>query len=95
MIRIDRTGERTWRAWLGTGDASSLTQLDVAEFASASAARSWVEQRLLATGTRLGAPVYGSVDSGRYVGARWEPAAVPGLDADLVDGRIRWRRPGA
>ena len=94
MIGTDRTGERTWRAWLGTGDSASLTQLDLAEFASASAARSWVEQRIRAVGSHPGMSVFGSIDLGEYVGTRWEPAAGPGMDADLVDGRVRWRRPG-
>lgn len=70
-----------WRAWLGTGDDTRLAQVDVAEFPSCAAARAWVEQRLI-----MGAAIYGSVDR--------MPACATGLDADLVDGRVRWRRIG-
>lgn len=89
-----RIGAHTWRAWLGMGDGSSMTQLDVAEFPSASAARAWVEHRLASARSRPGTSVFGSIDRGRYVGARWELDPEPGLDADLVDGEICWHKPG-
>jgi hypothetical protein len=88
---MDRTGEVTWRAWLGTGDGDTMNQLDVAEFHSAMAAREWVEDRLAPGWPR---PVFGSIDRGRYEGARWTPDLVYGLDADVVDGRVSWHRPG-
>jgi len=94
MFGGERSGKRTWRAWLGTGDGSSMTQLDVAEFASASSAKAWVERRLVSTTSGPGTSVFGSVDLGRYVGASWELDPTPGLDAELVDGRVAWRRPG-
>lgn len=73
--------QERWRAWLGTGDETRLAQVDVAEFPSCAAARAWVEERLV-TGTAL----YGSVDR--------MPGCAAGLDADVVDGRVRWRRVG-
>ncbi len=97
-----RMGSRVrWRAWLGMGDESHLSQIDVAEFASCAAARAWVERRLTAVWARPGLSVFGSVDRGTY-GVE-TPGAVPawtqdphwaGLDADIVDGRVLWRRPG-
>jgi hypothetical protein len=90
-----------WRAWLGMGDESHLSQIDVAEFASCAAARAWVERRLSAVWARPGLTVFGSVDRGVYVDetpgsrARWtlDPHWA-GLDADIVDGRVQWRSPG-
>ncbi|WP_154814766.1 hypothetical protein [Actinophytocola xinjiangensis] len=94
MVRSECSGRRTWRAWLGTGDGSSMTQLDVAEFASASSAKAWVEGRLASTTACPGSSVFGSIDLGRYRGSTWELDPAPGLDAELVDGRVAWRRPG-
>jgi hypothetical protein len=94
MMCSDCTGKRTWRAWLGTGDGSSMSQLDVAEFVSVSSAKAWVERRLTSTVSRPGKAVFGSIDLGEYVGADWEIDPVPGLDAELVDGRVAWTRPG-
>ncbi|HEY0452448.1 hypothetical protein [Actinophytocola sp.] len=98
---MDRTGEVTWRAWLGMGDADWMDQIDVAEFDCLRAAREWVEDRLATVASaclwsRPGMSVFGSVDRGRYQGPRWSPDVVAGamLDADLVDGRVSWRRPG-
>jgi hypothetical protein len=88
---MDRTGQVTWRAWLGTGDNDTMEQLDVAEFDNALAAREWVEDRLTVGWPR---PVFGSIDRGEYCGCRWLPDLVYGLDADVVDGRVSWRRPG-
>lgn len=89
---MDRTGQMTWRAWLGTGDDDELEQIDVAEFDDALSAREWVEDRLA-----LGWPhlIFGSIDRGEYRGRRWLPDLVYGLDADVVDGRVSWRSPGA
>jgi hypothetical protein len=90
-----------WRAWLGMGDESHLSQIDVAEFASYAAARAWVERRLSAVWARPGLAVFGSVDRGVYLaetpGAAAHWALDPhwaGMDADLVDGRVCWHRPG-
>lgn len=90
-----------WRAWLGMGDESHLSQIDVAEFASCAAARAWVERRLSSVWARPGLAVFGSVDRGTYQDetpgsvARWTlDTGWAGLDADVVDGRVRWRRPG-
>lgn len=93
--------EVRWRAWLGMGDDSNLSQIDAAEFTSAAAARAWVERRLAAVWARPGLAVFGSVDRGSYrtvapgAAPRWtlDPHSV-GLDADLVDGQVCWRRPG-
>ncbi|MFL6119751.1 hypothetical protein [Actinophytocola sp.] len=91
--------EVRWRAWLGVGDESRFSQIDIAEFATCSAACAWVERRLYAESTRPGLAVFGSVDRGVYretaPGApRWimDPCSV-GMDADLVDGQVCWRRP--
>lgn len=94
MNLMDRSDEVTWRAWLGTGDSSSMTELAVAEFSSAAEARAWVEERLATAASGPGKSVFGSIDRGTYTGARWEPDEVPGFDADLVDGRVCWHRPG-
>jgi hypothetical protein len=92
--------EVRWRAWLGVGDETRFSQIDVAEFATCSAACAWVERRLYAEWTRPGLTVFGSVDKGVY---RTEaPGAAPhwtldpysvGMDADLVDGQVCWRKP--
>lgn len=90
-----------WRAWLGMGDESHLSQIDVAEFASCAAARAWVERRLSAVWARPGLAVFGSVDRGVYLdetpgaAAHWtlDPHWA-GMDADVVDGHVRWHRPG-
>ncbi|GAB3438479.1 hypothetical protein GCM10027436_19690 [Actinophytocola sediminis] len=71
-----------------------MSQLDVAEFCSAASAKAWVEHKLAAMTAHPGASVFGSVDRGQYVGTCWEFDLVPGLDAELVDGRVSWRRPG-
>lgn len=91
--------EVRWRAWLGVGDESKFSQIDVAEFATCSAACAWVERRLYAEWTRPGLTVFGSVDRGVYRfdasgGLAWtlDPCS-PGMDADLVDGQVLWRRP--
>jgi hypothetical protein len=92
--------EVRWRAWLGVGDESRISQIDVAEFATCSAACSWVERRLYAEWTRPGLMVFGSVDRGVYradapgAAPRWilDPCSA-GLDADLVNGRVCWRKP--
>jgi hypothetical protein len=89
-----------WRAWLGVGDESRISEIDVAEFATLTAACAWVERRLYAEWTRPELTVFGSVDKGTYrafaPGARpaWtlDPCSV-GMDADLVNGRVYWRRP--
>jgi len=91
---MDRTGEVVWRAWLGMGDADRMNQLDVAEFDNARAAREWVEDRLGSVGSLPGMSIFGSVDRGRYTGSSWRPDAVPGMDADVVDGQVNWRCPG-
>ena len=90
-----------WRAWLGMGDSSHLSEIDVAEFASCAAARGWVERRLSSVSARPGLSVFGSVDRGVYrdetPGAAAHFALDPhwaGMDADLVDGRVRWHRAG-
>jgi hypothetical protein len=88
---MDRNGQVTWRAWLGTGDDDAMEQLDVAEFGDALTAREWVEDRLTRGSPR---PVFGSIDRGVYHGRRWQPDVMYGLDADVVDGRVSWRRPG-
>jgi hypothetical protein len=94
--------EVRWRAWLGVGDESRFSQIDTAEFATLTAACAWVERRLYAEWARPGLTVFGSVDKGVY---RVEaPGATPawtldpcsvGMDADLVNGRVCWRRPGS
>jgi hypothetical protein len=92
--------EVRWRAWLGVGDEARFSQIDVAEFATCSAACAWVERRLYAEWTRPGLMVFGSVDRGVYredvpgTVPRWtlDPCSV-GMDADLVNGRVRWRKP--
>jgi hypothetical protein len=89
-----------WRAWLGVGDESRFSQIDMAEFATCAAACAWVERRLYAEWTRPGVTVFGSVDRGSYrpvapgAAPSWtlDPCSV-GMDADLVDGRVLWRRP--
>jgi hypothetical protein len=93
--------EVRWRAWLGMGDESHLSQIDVAEFASCAAACAWVERRLANVWARPGLTVFGSVDRGVYQEATPGAAAHwvldphwAGLDADVVDGRVCWRRPG-
>jgi len=93
--------EFRWRAWLGMGDGDRLSQIDVAEFASANAARAWVERRLRVVWTRPGLALFGSVDQGVYrpgrPGAppRWQLVLSPeAMDAHLEDGRVSWRRPG-
>jgi len=89
-----------WRAWLGVGDDSRISQIDVAEFATCSAACNWVERRLYAEWTRPGLTVFGSVDRGSY--RTRAPGAAPswivdpysvGMDAELAEGRVCWRRP--
>jgi len=89
---MDRTGQVTWRAWLGTGDSDAMEQLDVAEFDNALSACEWVEDRLVADWPRQ---VFGSIDRGEYSGCRWHPDLLYGLDADVVDGHVSWRRPGS
>jgi hypothetical protein len=92
--------EVRWRAWLGMGDESHLSQIDVAEFGTCAAARAWVERRLGAVWARPGLTVFGSVDRGVYRAATpgresyWslDPHWI-GLDADVVDGRVHWRHP--
>lgn len=91
--------EVRWRAWLGVGDESRYSQIDIAEFTTCSAACAWVERRLYAEWARPGLTIFGSVDRGVYrsdaSGApRWtmDPCS-PGMDADLVDGQVLWRRP--
>jgi hypothetical protein len=88
--------EVRWRAWLGVGDDSHLSQIDVAEFGTSAAARAWVERRLAAIQTRPGLAVFGSVDRGvhREVGGWTADPYWVGMDAHLVDGRVCWRRPG-
>jgi hypothetical protein len=93
--------EVRWRAWLGVGDESRISEIDVAEFATLTAACAWVERRLYAEWARPGLTVFGSVDKGVYRPAG--PGAKPcwvldqcaaGLDADLVDGQVSWRKTG-
>jgi hypothetical protein len=91
-----------WRAWLGMGDGERLSQIDVAEFGSVSAARAWVERRLRAVLTRPGLAVYGSVDRGVYrpvapgAAPKWQLVhCAESMDAALVDGQVSWRRPGS
>ena len=92
--------EVRWRAWLGIGDESRFSQIDVAEFATFTAACSWVERRLYAEWTRPGLTMFGSVDKGVYRAAApgapsaWtlDPCSV-GMDAEFVNGRVRWRKP--
>ncbi|HEX6359849.1 hypothetical protein [Actinophytocola sp.] len=71
----------------------------MAEFATCAAACAWVERRLYAEWTRPGLTVFGSVDQGSYRSPA--PGAPPcwtldpysvGMDADLVEGRVYWRR---
>ena len=92
--------EVRWRAWLGIGNESRFSQIDVAEFATLGAACSWVERRLYAEWTRPGVTMFGSVDKGVYRAEA--PGATPswkldpfsvGMDAEFVDGRVCWRRP--
>lgn len=91
----------TWRAWLGMGDADRMDQIDVAEFATAEAARAWVENRLTTAWSRPGMKVFGSIDRGTYVAdrpgtaRRWVFVDSPeAMDAHLADGRVHWHRPG-
>jgi hypothetical protein len=92
--------EERWRAWLGVGDESRFSEIDVAEFATCAAACNWVERRLYAEWARPGLTVFGSVDRGSYrtpapgAAPRWtlDPYSV-GMDADLIDGRVSWRKP--
>lgn len=92
---MDLTDEVVWRAWVGMGDADTMDQIDAAEFPDARAAREWVENRLVDAWSRPGMSVFGSVDPGRYTGARWSPDEGPGMDAHLIDGRVTWRCPGS
>lgn len=99
MFRMGR--QVRWRAWLGMGDESHLSQIDVAEFATCEAAQAWVERRLSAVWARPGLAVFGSVDRGAYQDAT--PGAAShwkvdphwaGMDADVVDGHVHWHHPG-
>jgi hypothetical protein len=98
---MTRTGEVSWRAWLGMGDAERMSQIDVAEFRTAADARAWVERRLAAARSRPGMMVFGSIDRGTYRPARlgappsWHLERDPeAMDANIVDGRVAWHRPG-
>jgi hypothetical protein len=89
-----------WRAWLGMGDESHLSEVDVAEFGTCAAARAWVERRLSAVWARPGLAVFGAVDRGVYVDATPCAASHWRLDphwagpvADVVDGHVQWRSP--
>lgn len=99
------SGEVSWRAWLGIGDRDRMDQVDSAEFGTRARAQAWVERHL--TGTpppeRPDASYFGSVDRGTYLLGHgdeppmWLPDFAPDgmLDAELVDGRVVWRRPGS
>jgi hypothetical protein len=84
------------------GDDAHLSEIDVAQFTSCAAARAWVERRLTAVWARPGLAVFGSVDRGVYreetpgARSRWDlDPHWMGLDANLVDGRVQWHRPGS
>lgn len=92
--------EVRWRAWLGVGNESRFSQIDIAEFTTFTAACSWVERRLYAEWTGPGLTMFGSVDKGVYRSAA--PGAAPawtldpcsvGMDAEFVNGQVRWRKP--
>jgi hypothetical protein len=95
------TAEVTWRAWLGAGEREAMEQVESAEFTSRDQALEWVERRLSEVPRDAGH--YGSVDRGLYLVTTgdgplvWLPDLAPDgmLDADLVDGAVVWRRPGA
>jgi hypothetical protein len=92
---------------IGIGDDDTIGTLAMSEHGSESDARAWIEEELPRArfpewvarrrhGT-AGAFLFGQIERGFYVeeaaeGVAFEPDLdQPGWDADLVDGRLRWR----